>query len=201
MTQRVSPEQIYQEVNNAVSNAIYQQGAGVTGLGKAVAVSTSSPITTFYDLITKFPTLNSQMIDKAVKAFKDTTGLDPATLTVSSVQTTSSAKQIGKQIINFNAFYIFFPVGLVFFIGIWLMMGFGWFDWAVAIYLSFLLILIIYTFDVMYRIHAQHAIDNVVDEETTTVSTSEETTQNMKTFIAYLPQLVHAIGTALSSSS
>ena len=139
------------------------------------------------------------MIEKAASAFQDTTGIDPVSLSVSD--TGSTIKRVGKKIVNYNAFYMFFPIGLVLFIGIWLMMAFGWFDWAVAIYLSMLLIIILYVCDVLYRINAQDAIDKAVDEDLPTSSSDTlSSQQNMKTFISYIPQLVHAFGSAFSST-
>lgn len=196
MSNRVSPQQIYQEVDSSITSNINQQGKdNVSGLAKAVVVANSAPIATFYDIINAFPKLTPELVEKAAQAFSKTTGFHPSQLSVNNVST-SPAKQIGKKIVNYNAFYIFFPMGFVWFVAIWLMVGFGWLNWVVGIYLSMLLILIVYIFDVVYRINAQHAIDNVVDEQTSSSSSSS----NMETFVAYLPQLVHAIGTALNSS-
>lgn len=194
---KVTPQDVYRQVDLAVNTNIQENGVnGVTGLAQAVVVATGDPVTTYHTVNSSDTPIVPELITKAAKVFKELTGFDPSELT----STSNTEKEVAKKIINYNAFFIYLPIGLLFFIAIWLMVGFGWIIWPVGIFLTMFLVIIVYIFNITYRVEAQAAVDRIIDQENETDEEEVENLQNkMKTFVAYLPQLIHAIATAIKS--
>lgn len=192
---------LYNQVNHSTECAIISEGSNISSLGKSVVLSDEAskpPLSFMIELVTgpyvdcgtEIPSDKRQM---AYKAFTEATGFDPINYNQVFNQLTSQQKKI----LNFNAFYIFFPLFLLSLIVIWLMAGFGWFDWIAGLFLSGLVFIILYGFSMLYRIHAQSFLN---DQNNMLQNDANVARQNFEDSVAYFPQGLFAAACAITST-
>ena len=191
---------LYKQVDHAINCAIVKDGSNVTSLGKSIVltdIASKPPISCMIDLMTgpyvdcgaKIP--NDKRKD-AYNAFTEVTGLKPINL--NNVLTNLNNQQ--KNILKFNAFYIFFPLFLLSVVAIWLMVGFSWFDWAVGMFLMGLIFIVLYGFSILYRMHAQSYLN---DQNTILQNDATNAQNNFENSVAYWPQGLFATACAVTA--
>jgi len=74
-------------------------------------------------------------------------------------QTFETINQNDQRILDFLLFYIFFPMIIISIIVIWIVVGFGWIDWPLGLFLSMFITLIIYSFSIGYRLQSQKLME------------------------------------------
>jgi hypothetical protein len=177
---------LYDQTNQAVRSAIIRDGSNVSSLGQSVLLSEN-----ISQMINALNNQSEISVDKRRSAFDDffrVTGYKP--LELNQVLSTISTRE--KELLNINAFYIFFPVFLLSLFAIWLVAGLGWISWITGLFLTGLSFIILYGFSMLYRIHVQTFLDN----------NPEETFQsNFENSIAYWPQGLLAVVNSLTTES
>lgn len=193
--------ELYNQVERSIECAIASEGPNVGPLGQAYVlgeVASRPPISCMIDLVTDPNSecgveIPSNKRKAAFNAFSEVTGYKPINLSQSFNHITSTQKKI----LNFNAFYIFFPIFLLGLIVIWLMVGVGWIDWIVGLFLTALSFLILYGFSMAYRIHAQNFLNN---ENNQLQNDANAAQTNFENSIAYWPQGLFAVACAVTAT-
>jgi hypothetical protein len=137
--------------------------------------------------------ITPQQRQAAFNTFTQITGLtipDP-NATFDMIATTQD------QLLNINAFYIFFPTFLLLIIAIWLLVGVGWVIWPVGLFLSVLIFIILYGFSILYRIQAQ---DLLLSKEQQFQNIALTNQANFQNSVALWPQGLFAVACAVTST-
>lgn len=127
--------------------------------------------------------------DKAkdiIKSFEIITGYQP--LNVETFFKSLTDEQ--KNLLNYNAFYFFLPVMLVFLIIIWIMVGFGYMNWMVGIYATLIIFMILYISSIFYRTRAQNYLSS---QNINVINIVEATQRNFLESIPYWQRALSAI--------
>ena len=127
----------------------------------------------------------------AYNAFVDVTGYKPVDLT----KAFSTINNDFNTLVNFNAFYMFFPTLILLLIIIWLMVGFSWINWVIGLFFTVLVIVILYGFSILYRIHVQNYIRNQGRTLENEVNAAQK---NLENSIPYWPQGLFAVACAIT---
>ncbi len=165
--------ELYDQTNNAIKTAIVRDGSNVSSLGQSVLLSEN--ISQMMNALNNQSTISIDKKKLAFNEFVRVTGYKP--LELNQVLDTINNRE--KELLNINAFYIFFPVFLLSLFAIWLVAGFGWINWITGLFLTGLSFIVLYGFSMLYRIHVQTFINNNQEE----ISQS-----NFENSIAYWPQ-------------
>lgn len=192
---------LYAEVDHTVDCTIASHGPGAGSLAKTVALgelASQQPISCMIDLITGPDSdcgaiITREQRQAAFDAFTHVTGLtlpDP-NVTFDMISNTQD------QLLNINAFYIFFPTFLLSLLAIWLMVGVGWVIWPVGLFLSVLIFIILYGFSVLYRIQAQNFL---LTQEQGLHDTALTNQANFQNSVALWPQGLFAVACAVTST-
>ena len=192
---------LYNQVERSVECAIASEGPNVGPLGKSVLLAQTAnqvPISCMIDLLTGSyancdAEISTEQRKAAYESFADVTGYKPMNWN----QTLTNLNTQQKNILNFNAFYMFFPLFLLAMIIIWLMVGFGWFNWIVGLFLSGLVFIILYGFSMLYRIHARNYIYNQNQQFQRDATDSQN---NFENSIALWPQGLFAAACAVTAT-
>lgn len=192
-------QDMFNTMQMAVDCACSSEGPNASLCRAVIAgnIAFTEPFSSMIDLIqndsncgTNIP---SQKRQQAYNAFSEVTGYKPINLS-NSFNTISSTN---KTIVNFTASYIFAPVFIVIIIAVWIMVGFGWFNWAIGIYLTGLAFIILYGFSILYRLHTDSFIDS---QNTKLQNDAVNAQQNFANSIAYWPQGLFAVASAVNST-
>ena len=190
------------EILNEVQNAINCNCTGSTGslcdLVNAAAIINQVPLSCMTNLLTgEFSQCGAIISDAqrqaAFNAFTDITGFKPVDLN----QAFSIITEDEKKVLAFTAFYIFFPLGLIILIGIWILAIVGTFTWPLALFLSIFLFIILYLLSIAYRNQAEHSLNSRNTQLRTIVSESQTNFQNS---VALFPQALYAIACAITGN-
>lgn len=189
----------FNDMQNAVDCACPSEGPS-SSLCRAIAagdVLYQEPFSCMVDLIQNYANcgedISSSKRQAAYKAFADVTGYKPMDLSKSF----DALAQENKNLTNLNAFYIFVPIMILAIIMIWLMVGFGWFDWTAGLFFTVIVFIVLYTFAVMYRIHAH----NIINNRSSALKTDAQNAQkNFENSIAYWPQGLFSVACAVTST-
>lgn len=130
----------------------------------------------------------------ALQAFTSVTGLRPVDL----VKSFDVLNNNMKTMLSFNAFYIFMPILLLSIIVIWLMVGFGWITWVVGLFATALVIIVLYGFALLYRIHTENWLNSQSDVLQRDLQEAQINYQNS---VAYFPQGLYAIACAITAAT
>jgi hypothetical protein len=186
---------LYSEVQTAIDCTIASEGpSNVSSLGLATLlaeIADQPPISCMINLITgqlagcgtSIPDAKRQA---AFNAFYEITGYNPLNL--------NNFNEDQKTLLNFNVYYIIFPVILTFWIAIWLMVGFGWIAWAAGLFLSVLTVIILYGFSIIYRIQVENFLNSTHPQLPVSAGNFEDN-------LAYWPQGLFAAACALTAST
>lgn len=98
-------------------------------------------------------------------------------------------------VINLNAFYLWVPLFIVILVLVWLMVGFGWFSWALGLFLTVLAFGILYSFNIAYRIHADRIMENRKKAFSTFAHDAQSQFENS---VAYWPQGMFSVACAVT---
>jgi positive regulator of sigma E activity len=96
---------------------------------------------------------------------------------------------------NIIAFYIFVPILVLLLTAIWLYVGFKKMNWIVGIYLSILVIVVLYGFNLAYRINSQYYYQNKFQN---LKNEAAQTTQSYQNSIALQTQGLMAAACAVT---
>lgn len=192
---------LYNQVERAVECAIATEGPNVGPLGQSVAlaaVANQPPISCMVNLVTGpladcDSEIPSDRRQAAYNAFSQVTGYRPIDLNRAFQNITAQEKQL----LNFTALYIFLPMFLLSLIAIWLMVGFGWINWVIGLFLSVVVFIIIYGFSIAYRLHAQNFIATNGGQ---LERDAEAAQMNFQNSIAYWPQGLFAVACAVTAT-
>lgn len=192
--------ELYDNVERAIECAIASEGPDVGPLGQSLLLAevvNEPPISCMIDLITGPASDCDVEIPEdrrraAFDAFTDVTGFRPVNLGVFFHHFTNEQERL----LNINTFYIFFPTFVLAMLAVWLMVGFGWFDWMAGLFLSVLIFFILYSFSLFYRIQAHNFLTNQnhLFQNEAVISQS-----NFEDSIAYFPQGLFAVACAVTS--
>jgi len=191
-------QELFNQVQRAAECACGSEGPGGGPLCAALAagqVVTQQPFSCMIDLINNYADCDQDISQSkrvaAYQAFSDVTGYRPANL--NTIFDTINGDFEG--LVNFNAFYMFAPTLILALIIIWLMVGFRWIDWPVGLFFTVLVIVILYGFSILYRIHFQ----NWIKSRNTTVQNQATIAQkSFENSIAYWPQGLFAAACAVT---
>lgn len=190
--------EFYNEVERSVECAV-AGGTGLGPVGKLVELANQPSIQCMNNLIMSDyfdcngPEIPADKRQTAYNNFVSVTGLKP----VNWNHTFNHLNSGQKQILNFNAFYIFFPIFLLSMIAIWLMVGFGWINWIPGLFLSGLVFVILYGFSILYRIHARNFLDN---QNQQLQQDANDAQKNFENSVAYFPQGLFAVACAVTAT-
>lgn len=192
---------LYNQVERGVECAIASEGPGVGPLGQSVLLAqtaSQAPISCMIELLTgPYANCDAEIPNEqrraAYNSFATITGYRP----INWNQALNHLNDQQKNILNFNAFYLFFPIFLLAMIVIWLMVGFGWFNWVVGLFLSGLVFIVLYGFSMLYRIHAHTFINDQNQQLQQDVSDAQN---NFENSIAYWPQGLFAAACAVTAT-
>lgn len=199
-----SPEslQLYNDVQHAIDCTIASEGPlAVSSLGKAsiqAGINDQPPFSCMTQLLTGplaacNVNISQDLRDRAAQAFKNVTGL--RTLDGTNITNVLNNEQI--QISNLNVIYFYLPIFIILFIGIWLMVGFGWILWSSGLFLTVFLFAILYMFSIFYRIQVKSLVNN----QTNSINNSLIQYQtNIDNSIAYWPQGLYAVACSLTEN-
>lgn len=139
---------------------------------------------------------NSEIPEERRKAawnvFSEVTGLR----SMNSNNLSNTVANDFNTMINLNAFYMFFPTLILLLIIIWLMVGFTWINWVVGLFFSILVIVILYGFSILYRIHAQNYFRS---QNQRLLQDSENAQRNFENSVAYWPQGLFAVASTINT--
>lgn len=127
----------------------------------------------------------------AYDAFTEVTGFKPYNFN----KIINDFNEREKKILNFGAFYMFFPIFLLSIIAIWLMVGFGWLNWVIGLFLTVISFVVLYGFSVIYRVQVQNSLTSFTDE-----SQQLQQESNFEDSIAYWPQGLFAVACAVTAT-
>lgn len=130
-------------------------------------------------------------LELAYNAFVEVTGYQPPDLR----QVANEVDTQTRDIVNLNAFYIFVPILLVIVALIWVMVFFGWFHWAVGLFFTVFATVVLYFFDIAYRIHANALLNN---RKEALLDIADRSQKNLQDSIAYWPQGLFAVSCAVT---
>jgi hypothetical protein len=165
---------------------------------EVVALPTTQPISCMLELLTgSYSECGSNIPnDKrqaAYNAFVEITGYKP----VDWNHLFNDINEDQKTILVFNSFYIFVPILIIILIAIWMMVGFGWFNWVIGLYLTISAILILYMFSIIYRIHVQTYLDSKLSQRESDINDSQH---NFENSVAYWPQGLFGVACAVTAT-
>lgn len=191
---------LFDQVQAAVDNCCGSEGTNNNSLCKAAAVGElafEKPISCMLDLITNHmycgQEFTQQQMTNAYNTYVDVTGFKPFNLP-------NAFKTLNNQtnaMISFNAFYIYGPIALLMIIVVWLLAGFQWINWVVALYFTILIIVVLYGFSIAYRIHAQSNMNKRFTTLETEAHTSQQAYENS---ISKIPNAMLAVACSLTAS-
>ena len=69
-----------------------------------------------------------------------------------------------RELVNLNAFYIFFPFAFILLIGLWLITIGGYLTWPTSLMITIFIILFLYVLSVAYRRRAYSVIDDQTNQ-------------------------------------
>lgn len=186
---------LYSEVQTAIDCTIASEGpSNVSSLGLATLlaeIADQPPISCMINLITGQlagcgTTISDAQRRAAFNAFYDITGYNPLNL--------NNFNEEQKTLLNYNTYYIIFPVILTFWIAIWLMVGFGWVAWGAGLFLSVLAVIILYGFSIIYRIQVENFLNSAHPQLPVSAGDFGDN-------LAYWPQGLFAAACALTAST
>lgn len=190
---------LFGDVQNAVDCSCQTPGNENNSLCQAVWAGNTwnqTPFKCLIDVINNNSTCKTQLTpaarQAAFKAFSSVTGYEPMNMN----QVFTDIHNQTYTIVGFTAFYVFMPVLILILVALWLMVGFGWIQWAPALYLSILSFIILYGFSILYRISAQNYLNKQLSSLKNIAHTYND---NFQSTIAYLPQGLFAVACAVSS--
>lgn len=153
------------------------------------------PFSCMVKLIQHFSDCNQGIPEDKVKAaftaFNEVTGWNPLNMNVFVTEINRSTTEI----LNYTSYYMFFPIMIILLIAIWLMVGFKWINWVTALFMSVFVIVVLYAFSVIYRIHVHQLLTNNNATLQKSTSAAQESYQNS---IAYWPQGLFAAACAVT---
>lgn len=116
------------------------------------------PIADMLEFINSYMTcrepLSPEQSQAAYDAFIAVTGWNPGYLQSIFTTLESQNENIALQ----STIYLFAPIAIITLGIIWMMVGFGWMDWALAIYLTVLTLAILYICGLLYRINVENRL-------------------------------------------
>lgn len=130
----------------------------------------------------------------AYKAFVDVTGYKP-------INFEEIFKDLEKQhgdFINFNSYYIYFPIAVIVIIFLWGLVLVNRLSWAEALFGTITVLIILYIFAMAYRIHGNDYLSNKNQQF---AEKAKEIQQNNENIIAYLPQGLLAVACAITCNN
>lgn len=192
---------LYNSVQHAVECAIASEGPNVGPLGQSVILAEAAsqpPISCMMELITGpysdcGEEIPSDKRKAAYDSFVSITGYKP----IDWNHALNHLNDQQKKILNFNAFYIFFPIFLLSVIIIWIMVGFGWINWVIGLFFTGLVFIILYGFSILYRIHVHSFLNQQNQQLQRDVSNAQH---NFENSIAYWPQGLFAVACAVTAT-
>lgn len=191
-------QELFNQVQKAAVCSCGSEGIGGGPLCAALAageVVTQQPFSCMIDLINNYANcdenISSSKRRAAYEAFSDVTGYKPADLN----KIFNTINDDFESLVKFNVFYMFMPVLILLLIIIWLMVGFRWMDWPLGLFFTVLVIVILYGFSIVYRIHFQSWIDS---RNTTIQNQATIAQKSFENSIAYWPQGLFAAACAVT---
>jgi len=191
-------QELFDQMQRAAECACGSEGPGGGPLCAAIAVGQvvgQQPFSCMVDLINNYSSCDEDIPQSkrnaAYKAFSEVTGYRPANLNTIF----DTVEDEFNALVNFNAFYMFAPTMVLLLIIIWLMVGFHWINWVIGLFFTVLVIVILYGFSILYRIHFQSYLRsrNKVIQNQATISQ-----QSFENSIAYWPQGLFAAACAVT---
>ena len=191
---------LYSQVQRSIDCVIDSEGSILEpgSLAYATKLPTTPPISCMLNLLTgPYSQCGSRIPDDKLKAaydaFTEITGYKPVDLG----QIFNQLNEEQKTILAFSTLYIFMPIFIIILIAIWLMVGFGWFNWIVGIFLTVSAIVIMYIFIIAYRIHIENFLNSQTDQLEKDTRNAQDNFQNS---VAYWPQGLFGIACAITAT-
>lgn len=191
--------ELYSAVERSIKCAIGSEGSNVGPLGKSLVLAeavSKPPISCMIDIATGSDCNTEISPDRrraAYRAFTDVTGFQPANLGNLFAQVTNEQRNV----LNMTAFYIFFPMFILILIGVWLMAGFDWIAWPVALFISVLAFILLYGFSMLYRMQVYN---NLVSQDQIWKADAQAVQNNLANSVAYWPQGLFAVACAVTAT-
>lgn len=187
--------ELYNAVERSIECSIASQGPNVGPLGQSLLLAEAAsqpPLSCMLNLArSPCDEIPEDRRRAAYNAFTSVTRLQPVQLDTFFSQVTEEQRQV----LNFNAFYIYFPLFVVIIIGLWLMVGFNWISWPVGLFLSVLMFIILYAFSILYRIQVYNVLSN---QDSIWQTNATNIQSNLANSVAYLPQGLFAASCAVT---
>lgn len=99
---------------------------------------------------------------------------------------------------SFNTWYTYLPIGLIFLVMVWLAAGFKMITWAVGVYLTVLIVVVLYTFSIIYRLHVQN---NMGQRFSSLEQQAEKKQLEYENSVAKIPQALLAVACSLTGGN
>jgi len=194
-------QDLFNRVQNSINNVCGSEGPNAGSLCRASTagdVIFSQPFSCMIDLIQNysscFEDIPQDKVEESYNVFKDITGWNQPNL----ANIFNSVDENFENLVNFNSFYMFAPVLFLFFIIIWLNVGFGRTTWELGLFFTVLVVVILYGFSIAYRVHFDTYLRNrsrIIQQELNQSSTSFQNS------IAYWPQALFATACTITCDS
>lgn len=187
---------LFEQVQGAVDCAC-AEGTGGSLCSAVVAgqVMTQQPWSCMVDLVDQYMNCGQDISEDkrkaAYQAFVNTTGFKG----VDYSQIATEINRSTADIVNLNAFYLWVPLFIVILVILWVMVGFGWLNWAVGLFMTVLAFGILYSFNIAYRIHADRILENRRKNFGKFADTAQGQFENS---VAYWPQGLFASACAVT---
>jgi hypothetical protein len=188
----------FHAIQNDILNCCGREGPDHNPLCKAVnsgEIVSRPPYNCMINLIDKYCTEGQTISDEqkkaAFNAFSDTTGFKPMDLT----KIVNNLANQGNNLANFNSFYMFMPITILLIIFIWLMVGFKRINWALGLFATVFVIVILYSFSIAYRLNVQTYVRNRQSSLNNEIEQAEE---NYRNSVAYWNQGLFAAACAVT---
>lgn len=191
-----SKQEFFNQIQEAVDDACDKEDEGSLCAAVAVGqIAEQEPFSCMIQLVDEYMNCNEDIPkekrDAAYKAFTDVTGYNHADL--KKIANEFNTENI--DLVNLNAFYLFVPLIILIIVMIWVMVGFGWFNWAAGLFFTVLAFAILYSFNIAYRIHANNLLEN---RKKALDKIASETQSNFENSLAYWPQGFFAAACAIT---
>lgn len=188
----------YDKMQHAIDCVCGSTGSTGGSLCTAVAtgqLANQQPFSSMIDLLTGpysqcGAAIPAELRQDAYNTFSNITGYVPDNITTALTILDDNQKTI----LRYTAFYMFVPLFILSVIVIWLLVGFSWITWPVGLFATVMVFVVLYSFSLLYRIHAQTWLESRTSQIINTQSNFQDT-------VAYWPQGFFGIASTLNDSS
>ena len=191
----------FQQLQQNVDSCCGAEGAINNSLCRAIAVGNAAntqPISCLINLINEYMTCGKpippEKITAAYEAFVQVTGYQPPNVNGAINYTTDELNKITMA----TAFFVFFPMMILLVALIWILVALKLMDWGLGLFLTVVVVVLLYVFAILYRQYVQSTTKNLNNNLKTI---NQQSLANQQQTIAYTNQGLMAAACAITCQS